>query len=149
MTSNQIFRILGGCAVSALFVAQLFQPTRPGHALVKDGAGYPAVAPDERVAQLLKRSCGDCHSNDTVWPWYARISPVSWMIAGDVERGRRQLNLSTASILSDDQLGEIHDAIAFGNMPPKAYTFMHPEAKLTPAEAALLKQWALGELPAK
>jgi hypothetical protein len=149
MTSKSVFKLLGGCAVTAFLVAQLFQPNRPAPALAKPGAGYGAVAPDERVASVLKRSCGDCHSNETTWPWYARISPVSWLVVGDVQRGRRQLNFSTASSLSDDQLGELHDVIKFGDMPPKAYTFMHPGAKLTDAEAALLKQWALGELPAK
>lgn len=147
MTSNQVFRILGGCAVGALLVAQFFQPPRPTPPTPATGAGYAAVAPDPRVQALLKRACADCHSNETRWPWYARISPVSWMVAGDVERGLRQLNLSTARVLSDDQLGEIHDVVNFGDMPPKAYTFMHPEAKLTPQEAALLRQWALGELP--
>ena len=148
MTSNQIFRILGGCAVGALLVAQFFQPTRPTPPAPPSGAGYAAIAPDARVQDILKRACADCHSNETSWPWYARISPVSWMVAGDVERGRRQLNFSTARDLSDDQLGEIHDVVSFGDMPPKAYTLMHPEAKLTAAETALLKQWALGELPA-
>ncbi len=147
MTSTRMFRILGGCAVGALLVVQFFQPPRPTSPLPASGAGFDAVAPDPRVQTILKRACAACHSNETRWPWYARISPVSWMIAGDVERGRRQLNLSTARDLSDDRLGEIHDVINFGDMPPKAYTFMHPEAKLTAAETALLKQWALGELP--
>lgn len=147
MTSKQIFRLVGGCAICALAFAQFFQPYWPAPAIAQPGAGYQAVAPDQRVVSLLKRSCGDCHSNDTVWPWYARISPVSHMVVNDVTRGRRQLNFSTVTTLSDDQMGEIHDAINFGEMPPKAYTFMHPGAKLSPADAALLKLWALGELP--
>ncbi len=149
MTSTQLFRILGGCAVGAVLVAQFFQPERPAAPAPKSRAGYDAVAPDLRVSAVLRNSCGDCHSNDTRWPWYSRISPLSWLIASDVARGRRQLNFSTASSLSDDQMGEIYDVINFGDMPPKSYTFMHPDAKLTAEETALLKQWALGELPAK
>jgi hypothetical protein len=149
MSSKQILRILGGVAVGVAIIAQFIQPEIPAPPGPKPGAGYDAVVPDARVKAILKRACADCHSNETAWPWYSRISPVSHMVANDVIRGRRQLNFSTATSLSDDQLGEIHDAIKFGEMPPKAYTFMHPEAKLSPAEADLLKQWALGELPAQ
>ena len=149
MTSKQVFRLLGGCAAGAFLVAQFFQPYWPAPAIAQPGAGYQAVASDQRVVALLKSACGDCHSNDTVWPWYARISPVSHLVVNDVTRGRRQLNFSTVTSLSEDQMGEIHDAVNFGDMPPKAYTFIHPGAKLSPADAKLLKQWALGELPAQ
>jgi hypothetical protein len=147
MTANKLFRFIGGAAVGLLIGAQFFQPEVPEPPQPKPGAGYDAVVADARVKTILKKACADCHSNDTVWPWYSRISPVSHMVANDVVRGRRQLNFSTVTSLSDDQMGEIHDAVNFGDMPPKAYTFMHPEAKLSPAEATLLKQWALGELP--
>jgi len=147
MTSNQLLRILGAAVACAVVVAQFFQPDIPAPTAPKPGAGYDTVVTDARVKAILKRACADCHSNDTAWPWYSRISPVSHMVANDVVRGRRQLNFSTVTSLSEDQMGEIHDAINFGEMPPKAYTFMHPGAKLSPADAALLKQWALGELP--
>ena len=147
MTSNQLFRILGGTAAGALLIAQFIQPDIPVPPIPKPGAGYDAVVPDARVKVILKRACADCHSNDTVWPWYSRISPVSHLVASDVVRGRRQLNFSTVAEISEEQLGEIHDVINFGDMPPKAYTLMHPSAKLSKAEADLLKQWALGELP--
>lgn len=147
MTSKQLLRILGAAAAGAVIVAQFFQPEIPAPPQPKPGAGYDAVVPDARVKAILVRSCADCHSNDTVWPWYSHISPVSHMVANDVVRGRRQLNFSTVTSLSDDQMGEIHDVVNFGDMPPKAYTLIHPGAKLSPADAELLKQWALGELP--
>jgi len=149
MTSKQSFRLIGGCAAGALLITQFFQPNRPAPAIEKPGAGYAAIAPDSQVVALLKRSCGDCHSNDTVWPWYARISPVSYLVVRDVTRGRRHLNFSAVASLSDHQMGEIYDVINLREMPPKAYTFMHPEAKLSPADSDLLKKWALGELPAE
>lgn len=149
MTSKQLFRILGGAVAGVAIAAQFFQPEIPAPPHPKPGAGYDAVISDARVTAILKRACGDCHSNETVWPWYSRISPVSHMVANDVVRGRRQLNFSTVRSLSEDQMGEIHDAVNFGDMPPKAYTLMHPEAKLSSADTALLKQWTLGELPAQ
>ena len=107
MTANRLFRILGAAAVGAVIVAQFIQPEIPAPPQPKPGAGYGAAVSDARVKAILVRSCADCHSNDTVWPWYSRISPVSHMVASDVIRGRRQLNFSTVTSLSEDQMGEI------------------------------------------
>lgn len=87
-----------------------------------------------RVAQ---QSCYDCHSNETVWPWYSNIAPVSWLIQHDVEEGRRKLNFSEwgRGRQEGDEVGEV---VQNGKMPPVYYTILHPEASLTAAEREVL-----------
>lgn len=85
---------------------------------------------------LAKRACFDCHSNETVWPWYSRIAPVSWLVRHDVNEGRGELNFS--DWLNGGREGEradkIRKAIGTGEMPPLAYRVAHPEARLSDAE---------------
>jgi hypothetical protein len=101
-------------------------------------------APPE-VEAIMRKACFDCHSNETRWPWYAKLAPSSWLMARDVLKGRSRMNLSewgdadekertTDREVSRDQLDE-------GNMPPWFYLPMHPDAKLTTAEKDLLKNW--------
>jgi mono/diheme cytochrome c family protein len=129
----------------ALFaIAQFIQPPIP-----VPPAGYPKAAWEHssvgpQVAAILKRSCADCHSNETRWPWYSRISPGSWLMANHVVRGRRQLNFSRQSEISEETRGEIHDTIRDGTMPPSSYLVLHGDARLSPADKKLLMEWALG-----
>ena len=88
---------------------------------------------------LYDRACADCHSNDTTWPWYSNIAPVSWLVQHDVEDGRRHLNTS----LWGTQGFETHEAsevILQGEMPMKVYLIMHPEARLSNSERQALAQ---------
>jgi cytochrome c551/c552 len=82
---------------------------------------------------LVKRACFDCHSNETVWPWYSYVAPVSWLIYNDVVEGRSRMNFSmwdTKSRPVNELVGEIEE----GGMPPGKYLLMHPSARLTAAE---------------
>ncbi len=86
--------------------------------------------------RLVRMACFDCHSNETVWPWYANIAPVSWLVTRDVNRGRIGLNFSemTAENFKLDHF----EAHLNWNMPPKLYTLIHPEANLTDDQKATL-----------
>ena len=103
-------------------------------------------APDD-VRAVLRRACYDCHSNETVWPWYSRIAPVSWIIAHDVEEGREALNFSTWNrIGTKAQLEAMHESweeAAEGEMPPWFYLPPHPDARLSPEDLRLLRAWSL------
>src|SRR5690242_8962779 len=66
--------------------------------------GETEVPAPDSVRVVLRRACYDCHSNETVWPWYSRIAPVSWLLARDVHQGRRELNFSTWNRLTDQRL---------------------------------------------
>jgi hypothetical protein len=95
------------------------------------------VWPDQQSQNIAVGACYDCHSNETVWPWYSNIAPVSWLIQRDVENGRRHLNFSEWTS-SQHEIGEISEVLHYGTMPPTQYKLMHPEAKLTDAEIQIL-----------
>lgn len=99
----------------------------------------------EPVMQILRQSCYDCHSNQTTWPWYSYVAPVSWMVANHVEEGREELNFSDwAAHATDGHLmEEIYEEVEEGHMPEGSYLWMHPEAKVSEADLAILKDYFL------
>jgi heme-binding protein len=102
-------------------------------------------APDA-VRAILRRACYDCHSNETVWPWYSRVAPVSWLLARDVTEGRRELNYSTWSGYDEarqaKKLKETWDEVSDGEMPPWFYVVVHREAALSAEDREALRAWA-------
>jgi hypothetical protein len=107
---------------------------------------YALKAPPE-VQEILKTACFDCHSNETAWPWYARLAPSSWLMIRDVKKGRAHMNMSE---WEDDDPEAMHldmenswDEISEGNMPPWFYLPMHPKAILSDKEKEILKGWML------
>jgi hypothetical protein len=98
------------------------------------------------IAAVLKRSCMDCHSNGTVWPWYSYVAPMSWMVERDVRRGRDEMNLSEWNQHNFTQqeklLADIASAVGNHEMPPPQYTLIHRDAKLSSADTDLLYGWA-------
>lgn len=82
---------------------------------------------------LAKRACFDCHSNETTWPWYTNVAPVSWLIIWDTVQGRRHLNFSEWGS-QRAEVDEVTREISRGSMPPSNYLLLHPEAGLTAAE---------------
>jgi Haem-binding domain len=125
---------------------QFIRPTMkdPPHEALLQGAAVPA-----EVNEILERACQDCHSNNTNWPWYAKVTPISFMVAQDVNRGRRFLNLSEWQKYSDGQklgyLGSMADAARDRKMPPIVYSTMHPDARLADSERRLIAAWASEE----
>ena len=104
------------------------------------------------VTSLLQRSCGNCHSYSTHWPWYSRIAPGSWMIAEDVERARKIFNLSTLPeqqatkpVVAATLLMAACETMRLERMPPPAYRFMHSESRLTQAEVKRYCDWSRAE----
>jgi cytochrome c551/c552 len=82
---------------------------------------------------LAQRACFDCHSNETVWPWYSYVAPVSWLVYNDTMEGRSRMNFSNWGSRHPD-VQEIIANIQEGEMPPAVYLPMHPSARLTDAE---------------
>lgn len=104
------------------------------------------VPASEEVRLVLRRACYDCHSNETVWPWYSRIAPISWLLARDVAEGREALNFSTWNRLSHEKrveaMHESWEEIEEGEMPPWFYLPPHPEARLSEEDRQLLRAWS-------
>lgn len=90
-----------------------------------------------RTRELFSRACKDCHSNETVWPWYSAIAPASWLIYRDVSEGRSHFNVSERGG-AQEHGGDAAEMVRKGEMPPWQYRPAHPEAWLSEAEAAAL-----------
>lgn len=104
---------------------------------------------DPQVVKILERSCQNCHSEKTAWPWYSYVPPMSWMIESDVARGRGHLNLSRWNGYRPERqqeiLSEMSSLVRNRVMPLPRYLLLHPEARMSEAEVNYLYQWAKGE----
>jgi hypothetical protein len=142
-------KLFGYAAIAALVIFVGLQFVRPDRSNPRsdpahDIAAQPAVPGD--IKAVLERSCFNCHSNKTTWPWYSAIAPVSWLVAGDVKEGRRHLNFSEWEGYStgkriaklDDLIREVEN----GTMPPGTYLLMHTEAAPSKEERDRIVDWA-------
>ena len=129
-----------------VLTGQLIQPDTHNPPVTPERSLLADHSLDPRVASILRRSCADCHSHETEWPWYSRISPVSWMVANHVVKGRAKLNFSDWSADTLDQMEEIYDSTAKNKMPMASYLVMHPKARLSRADRDILMAWADGKL---
>lgn len=91
-----------------------------------------------RTRALFMHACGDCHSNETVWPWYSHVAPVSWLVYHDVEEGREHFNISAWGHQKKNDGDEAAEELREGEMPPWVYLPTHPEARLDDHERAAL-----------
>lgn len=130
----------------AIFVGIQFVPV--------DGIGnnpparFKIDAPPE-VEAILRRSCFDCHTNETRWPWYSRMAPAAWLVLRDVKKGRARVNMSEWGDSDEEERTTDKEngweQIEAGNMPPWFYLPMHPDGRLSDADKATLKTWLLAK----
>lgn len=101
--------------------------------------------PPAKVAEIIKTSCYDCHSNQTNYPWYTNVAPVSWWVGHHIEEGKEHLNFSKWADYSekkaDHKLEEFYEEVEEGEMPLESYTIVHGEAKLSQEDKELLISW--------
>ncbi len=126
--------------IVAFAAAQAFRINKTNPPARADFSTDPAIKP------ILKKACYDCHSNETVWPWYSNVAPVSWMVGSDVGEGRQELNFSewgnyTARV-REDKMKKIAEEVKGGGMPPWYYSIMHRDSRLTPEERQKIGNWA-------
>ncbi len=104
-----------------------------------------ALSAPSKVEATLKRSCYDCHSNQTRWPWYSRVAPLSWLITRDVTLGRKEVNFSEWEsyypATRRRKLQWLGRSLREEKMPPWYYRLIHPGAGLTQADQAALRNW--------
>ena len=98
------------------------------------------------VKSVLHRACYNCHSNETVWPWYSSVAPVSWLVGSDVKGGRGHLNFSEWSEYDSGtrshKLRSIVEEVQGGDMPPWYYSLVHRDSRLSAAERNQILTWA-------
>ena len=102
----------------------------------------------DHVQVILKRSCYDCHSNTTSYPWYASVQPVGWWLNHHIEEGKRELNFSEFGTYpvkkAAHKLDEVVETVTKSEMPLGSYLWIHGEAKLSQPDAKVLTDWAEG-----
>ena len=130
-----------------LISIQFVQPKRTNPPVIPSKALAAHVNVPKDVHATLMRSCGDCHSNQTVWPWYSHVAPLSWMIVDDVNEGRRHMNFQdweaqTSSKEASDRLVDICKEAREKGMPPFTYRITHKNVQLTPKELGPLCTWS-------
>lgn len=148
-TAWKIIKWIFIASVCLFILIQLKRPARtnpavdPSHTI----EAHTQISP--QVAEILNRSCSDCHSNKTEWPWYTNVAPVSWWITDHVNTGRKDMNLSEWGGLDHDRrdkkLRQICDEVYDGAMPLSSYLPMHPKAKLSEQDKKALCDWTEAE----
>jgi hypothetical protein len=131
-----------GWSLAVLLLLQLIQieiPTPP-KATLQDEIKAP-----KEVMALLKKSCYDCHSNNTKFPWYSDIAPISWQVHANIKNGRAWMNFSIWNKYDEKKKQKFYKGIVEAlniKMPPAEYLLIHKDARLTPKERKLLQDWA-------
>ena len=146
---KRILKIIAIVFVIGFIVIQFYRPDRTNPPIVQAETIGATTAIPENVNQILVRSCNDCHSNETVYPWYSNISPFSWLLAEHIEEGRRELNVSVWTTYSGKKkrhkLDEVCEQVTSGAMPHNQYLWMHRDALLSEEEKKNLCDWAATE----
>jgi hypothetical protein len=132
----------------ALIVIQFFRPEKNQSTGSSPTDITTKYAVPVNVQSVLKRSCYDCHSNNTTYPWYDNIQPVAWWLSHHIHEGKEELNFSEFTAYppkkARHKLEEVGEAVTDGWMPLGSYLWIHHDAKLKPEEAKLIADWADG-----
>ncbi len=137
-------RIAGIVIVAALILSQAIRINKSNPPVQADLSAGPEIAP------FLHRACYNCHSNETIWPWYSNVAPVSWLVGNDVSEGRQLLNFSVWGTYNPDlkskKLKKMAEEVGNEEMPPWYYNLVHPEARLNGSQREAIRNWAQAEL---
>jgi hypothetical protein len=136
------WRFILVCVIAVFAVLQAFNPAPVNPPVTADLVA--AMHPPAAVAAALHAACYDCHSNATRWPLYARVAPVSWLIASDVKAGRQHLNFSewpAEPARAARDLDRVNEVVDYREMPPRKYALLHADARLDEAQRKAVLDW--------
>ena len=148
--TGRIVRGLAVATIAGALAIQLARPARtnPPTEPVRTMMAMAHVPPEANA--VLERACRDCHSNDTRWPWYSNVAPISWFVIDHVNHGRRHFNYSDWAQYDSDQVPRLLkntcEMTRKGEMPIASYTWLHPEARLMDRDIVALCDWTDGLL---
>lgn len=138
--------IVGVCC---FVISQFFGPAKTTPATESSQSIESRLQVTKPVAAILDRSCNDCHSHKTRWPWYSNVAPVSWFVIDHVNHGRSHLNFSEWGRYTqrdvDGMLKQICQEVKAGAMPLSSYTPLHPGSKLSAEDVKILCDWTSAE----
>ena len=121
-------------------VMQFIRPNKNDIAIEKS----LVIKAEHEIIDILRIACFDCHSNETVWPWYSHVAPFSWVVTNHVTQGRKALNFSTWENYSQEEkakkLKDIYRT-AYASMPLPSYIFAHENADLTKEQRSMIRDW--------
>ena len=145
---RKLLRVLKWLVIALLVIfvgIQFIRPARTNPVIDQPQTIEAHVQMSPEVSSILARSCNDCHSNKTVWPWYTNVAPVSWWLSNHVNEGRHELNMSEWGRLPRDRqerkLRQMCDEVTDGMMPLSSYLPMHPTARLSEQDKKTLCDW--------
>ncbi len=135
-------------AVVVFILIQIVRPSETNPPVVASRSLQAHVQVPMPVQTVLMRSCYNCHSSATVWPWYSHVAPVSWLVANDVNTARGHVNFQDWEAQVNEQEGKEHlglicKLVRNGTMPPAKYRLMHEDAHLSPDEVNSVCAWSL------
>ncbi len=146
---KKILKIAILALAAAFIVIQFFQIDRSNVPVVAGQTIEAAVNVPADVSQILTRSCNDCHTNTTAYPWYSYIQPAGWFLKDHIDDGRRHLNFNTFATYDEKKrkkkLEEVCDEVTSGAMPLPSYLWIHRDAVLSESEKKTLCDWATAE----
>jgi len=130
-----------------LIAIQFVQPRRTNPPVTPSKSLASHVAVPKDVQATLQRACGNCHSNQTIWPWYSHVAPLSWVITDDVNEGRRHMNFDDWEAQPSPKDAGTHlvdtcKEVREKGMPLFSYRIMHPVSRLKPQEITALCSWS-------
>ena len=147
-----ILRILKWIAIVLVVIfigIQFVRPARTNPQVDEAQTIFARTQMTPEVSAILERSCRDCHSNKTVWPWYTNVAPISWWLSDHVTHGRNDLNISEWGLMDKDRqerkLRQICDEVSDNLMPLSSYLPMHPQARLSEQDKKTLCDWTDAE----
>jgi len=140
--------IIGVVAVLAIafIIIQFFPIDRSVPPVYAAETLEAAVSVPPHISEIIGRSCNDCHSNLTVYPWYTRIQPVGWFMKNHIDEGRREMNFSVFNTYSPKKkakkLDEICEQVTQSEMPLPSYLWIHGNSVLKEGEVKALCDWS-------
>lgn len=141
----KILRITGIILLIAFTAIQFFRPTRNHSTVIQPMDITRVYTVPQNVNQILQKACTDCHSNNTIYPWYDQVQPVAWLLQDHIKYGKKDLNFSEFGAYKvarqNSKMGKIIEELRDGDMPLFSYTLMHPSARLTDAEKEIIYDW--------
>ena len=134
--------------LGVFIIIQFIKPDKNQSDAVTPNDIFANFQSENSTKQLIRTACYDCHSNNTVYPWYAEIQPLAWWLADHVKEGKSELNFSEFATYkpkkADHKLEEVIEMIQEGEMPLKSYTLIHGNAKLSDGQKKAIITWAEG-----
>ena len=152
---KEISKIVVVVLAAVFVVLQFFQIDKTNPAIVEAETLEAVVAVPPDIALIMGRSCNDCHTHKTLYPWYANVQPAGWFLKDHIDEGKRKLNLSLFNTYDAEKkakkLDEICEMVESGEMPLPSYLWIHRDSVLSENEKKALCDWtkeAIGRLEA-